>query len=193
MGNIVITFHDVHDAAWFENTITYLNSNYTFISSKELIDYYYNNKKLKNSCLITVDDGALSSYEVIYPILKRYRIPAVFFVSPEIAKREHAINFWFQEIGNCDKGKLVRIAQEHFNRPNITEKDVDELIHSSAIDDIWGIILKYQELYSISAREPHNMTIQQIVQIDKEGLVEIGAHTMYHPFLARETNLRAKE
>lgn len=37
------------------------------------------------------------------------------------------------------------------------------------------------------------MTAEQIRQIDREGLVDIGAHTLTHPILANETDLRAEE
>lgn len=191
--NKIINFHEIKDSIWFEEVIVYLKSKYNIITTSQLYDFYYNHISLKNVCMITVDDGHISSYDIIYPILKKYRVPAIFFVSPEIAKREKITNFWFQEIEDYDKTKLTQIAKKQFNNPNLTEIDFDKLIVGSTIDDILEIISKYQELYSIGAKEPQNMTIPQILQIDKEGLVEIGAHTMYHPLLSRESDLRSKE
>lgn len=191
--NKVITFHEVKNPAWFETVVKYLKNKYNIITAKQLYEFYYDHKSFKNACLITVDDGHSRSYDVIYPILKKYNVPAIFFVSPEIAKRENATNFWFQEIRDYDKEKLANIIKTHSNKQDNPEKDHKVLIESETIDNIWKIISKYQKLYSVIRKEPQNMTIEQIRQIDKEGLVEIGAHTLTHPFLANETDIRAKE
>ena len=190
--NKIITFHEVKDSVWFETVVKYLKNKYNIITAKQLYEFYYNHKPLKNACLITVDDGHSSSYDVIYPILKKYNVPAIFFVSPEIAERKNATDFWFQEIKDYDNEKLLNIIKTHFNRQNV-EKDYKILIENETIDNIWKIISKYQELYPVIQKEPQNMTTKQILQIDKEGLVEIGAHTLTHPFLAKETDVRAKE
>ena len=191
--NKIITFHEVKDAVWFETVVKYLKNKYNIITAKRLYEFYHSHKPLENACLITVDDGHISSYDVIYPILKKYNVPAIFFVSPEIAKRENAINFWFQEIRDYDKKKLWNIIKTHSNKQDNPEKDHIDLIKNETIDNIWKIISKYQELYLVARKEPQNMTIQQVLQIDKEGLVEIGAHTLTHPFLAKETDIKAKE
>ena len=191
--NKIITFHEVNDSVWFETVIKYLKTKYNIITSKQLYKFYYSGKPLKNACLITVDDGHSSSYDVIYPILKKYSVPAIFFVSPEIAKQENATNFWFQEIRDYDRKKLVDIIKMYSNNPDNPEKDYSVLIKNETVDNIWKVISKYQELYSVIRKEPQNMIIQQILQIDKEGLVEIGAHTLTHPLLAKETDIRAKK
>lgn len=188
--NKVINFHDVKDAAWFEKVVGYLKRKYSMISARDLYDFYYNKKKLHNACLITVDDGHSSSYEIIYPILKKHHVPAIFFVSPKIAKREEVTNFWFQEIEGYDEDKLLQIGGEYLD---LGKSTYSEWIKTMKIDDIWKIISKYQELCSASPKTPQNMTVEQIRQIDKEGLVEIGAHTLAHPILANETRERAKE
>lgn len=176
--NRVINFHDVKDQDWFEKTILILESKYVMISLQDVIEYYYNEKILSNSCLVTVDDGAMTSYSVIYPVLKKHRIPAIFFVSPEklIHSGKHR-NFWFQEARHCNDGDTLM-----------------EKIHSGIypIDDIWGIIDSYQQEHHIDILPNQNMTLKEVCEIDSEGLVAIGAHTMDHPFLARETDSRSK-
>ena len=83
--NKIINFHAVNNSEWFENVIVYLKQKYDVVGIKQLYDHYYNGKTLRNACLITVDDGHLSSAEVIYPILKKHNVPAVFSVSPKLA------------------------------------------------------------------------------------------------------------
>lgn len=188
----VINFHDVNDAAWFESVVVYLKSRYTMVKSKALIDYYYKGKPLKNACLITVDDGALSSYEVIYPVLKKHNVPAIFFVSPLAAERTEKYNFWFQEMDNYDEEKLKNIFDRLLPETYNNNLDVWDNLKTLNIDTLWQIIDTYQHDYSVATKPPQNMTVDQILQIDREGLVEIGAHTMWHPLLSRESAERSE-
>ena len=178
MGRI-INFHKVKDIKWFENVICLLKSKYTIINENQLIGYYYNKKPLpRKSCMITVDDGDMTSYTIIYPILKKHHVPAIFFVSPEkmVQSGKHR-NFWFQEARHCDDSNALM-----------------EKIHSGnyPIDDIWGMIDSYQQEHNTEILHDQNMTLKEVREIDSEGLVAIGAHTMDHPFLARETDDRSK-
>lgn len=184
--NKVINFHELHDPVWFEKVVVYLKNRYTMVGSRDLYEYYYNHTPLRNACLITVDDGHSTSYDVIYPVLKKHKVPAIFFVSPEIAKREEAVNFWFQEIRGYDEDKLRKIAFDFLNITP-TEAEIQYIFDKTSIDNMWEIISRYRKLYHVEPKAAMNMTVEQIRQIDKEGLVEIGAHTLTHPFLARET------
>lgn len=186
--NKIINFHAVNNSEWFENVIVYLKQKYDVVGIKQLYDHYYNGKTLRNACLITVDDGHLSSAEVIYPILKKHNVPAVFFVSPKIACRDGITNFWFQEISGYDMDRLWQIGREFLNLKTPVHT---EWIKEMNIDDIWKMIAYYQKFYHVSPKAPQNMTAEQIRQIDREGLVAIGAHTLTHPILANETGLRA--
>lgn len=66
----------------FEKQMKYLYENgYKTLRLQEVIDYYYNNKKLpEKSVLLTFDDMYKSIYLYAYPILKKYNFNAVGFV-----------------------------------------------------------------------------------------------------------------
>lgn len=166
----VINFHDVRDMVWFEKVVLILKKKYNIIRTKDLVDYYVNNKRLSNSCLLTVDDGDKTFYDVIYPILKKYNVPAVIFVSPEAASKHK--NFWFQE------ARGLGLNSEAMKKENL--------------DTMWRKIDEAKTNKKAGDKEPQNMTINQLLEIDKDGLVEIGAHTMMHPILANETDIRSK-
>ncbi len=174
--NRVINFHEVHDTVWFETVILWLKKKYNMISAKDIYAYFYYGKKLKNACLITVDDGHKTSYSTIYPILKKHNVPAIFFVSPFIAQNNNTSLFWFQAVRQIQNTNLF--SEIHNN--DIT------------IDAIWKKINKKLILNNAQLRYEENMTVEQITEIDKEGLVTIGAHTLTHPFLARETDERSQ-
>ncbi len=178
MGKI-INFHKVNNIQWFENVVCLLKKHYCLINAQQLLDYYYNNSSLpRKACLITVDDGDISSYTIIYPVLKKHSAPAVFFVSPEkmLHNGVHR-NFWFQEARHCKDGDLLM-----------------KKIHTGiqTIDEIWQLIDNYKKKHDIKELGDQNMTLEQITDIDHHGLVTIGAHTLDHPFLARESGIKSK-
>ena len=186
--NKIINFHDVHDALWFDNIIKILRSKYDLVSIEDIEQFYYNEKKLKNACHITIDDGEASFYNVIYPVLKKHNVPATLFVSPKICKQRE--NFWFQEIAGYDQANFKKVIAAYLNTDynQISSYPVGMILKNLRIDQIWSIISQYQENFKVSTKDPQNMTIDQLIEVDRDGLVAIGAHTIDHPILANESN-----
>ena len=69
----------------FEKQIKYLKENgYTAISLSDLNDFIENKKRVpKKPILITIDDGYKSNYDIMYPIIKKYKMKATIFVIGE--------------------------------------------------------------------------------------------------------------
>lgn len=193
MINKIINFHDVRNVIWFENTVNILSSKFDLVSIKDIEDFYYNGKSLKNSCLLTIDDGDKTFYNIIYPVLKKMNIPATLFVSPKICSE--LSNFWFQEIRVVDQEKMRKIISEHYqiDQKMLQPYSITVILKNMKISQIWNVIEKYNSIYNLPFRDPQNMSIEQLRQIDKEGLVSIGAHTMNHPILANETEESSKK
>jgi peptidoglycan/xylan/chitin deacetylase (PgdA/CDA1 family) len=66
----------------FDQQMKYLKDNgYRVIPMSEFIDFlYYRSAIPKRSVVITIDGGHRSAYDIAYPILKKYGLPATFFV-----------------------------------------------------------------------------------------------------------------
>ena len=65
----------------FENQVAYLSRYYNVISMGDLLKYIRGRVSLpENAAVITVDDGYFDFYEIAYPILRKYGLPATFFV-----------------------------------------------------------------------------------------------------------------
>jgi peptidoglycan/xylan/chitin deacetylase (PgdA/CDA1 family) len=181
-----VYLHEVQDHVWFEKTICFLKKKYGFIDLPELINLYKSGIVLKNTCHITIDDGDRSFYDVIYPVLKKHKIPATIFVSSDVAINH--INFWFQEIIGYEKQKLLKIVAEVINYDLVDIKifSVYHIFKCLSIDQIWEIINCYQKKYKPEKKPFQNMTVNELKEVDNSGLVNIGAHTLRHPILANE-------
>jgi len=53
------------------------------------ISEYYNNKNIKNSMLITLDDGYIDNYLYVFPLLKKYNMKATIFLNTFYIKEKH--------------------------------------------------------------------------------------------------------
>lgn len=189
----IINFHDVHDMNWFEQIILLLKSKYKIVSIKDLESYYYDKKILKNSCHITFDDGDRYFYSTIYPILKKHEIPASLFVSPKICIEDG--NFWFQEIEGFNQKYFKKILSEvtNIDYKTISKYSMFLVLKNLKIADIWKVINTYRNKYSLEAKEGINLNIGNLIEIDRDGLVVIGAHTLNHPILANEVDATSEK
>jgi peptidoglycan/xylan/chitin deacetylase (PgdA/CDA1 family) len=190
--NIIATFHDVKDIDWFDETIKYFSENYRMVNTNELYDLMSKGAKFKNIAHITVDDGISSFYHTIFPVLKKYQVPATLFVSPKIITQQK--NFWFQEDKNLEKDLMIKIISAELKLPENALKNMPYhyILKSLKISEIQRILSRY---YLESNKKPLpylNITLEQLKEIDQSGIVTIGGHTMNHPILANETYEVAK-
>ncbi|WP_423997271.1 polysaccharide deacetylase family protein [Maribacter sp. IgM3_T14_3] len=186
--NRVINFHDVQDKVWFEKTIIYLKGKYNLIDADKLYEYYVEHKNLKNACHITIDDGDRLFYDVMFPILKKHKIPATIFISPKIIMEEK--NFWFQEIEDFDFVLLTKIIAQQLECDNelFQNYKVQTILKNCKIEKIWSIINEYKKENEVCSVKKFNINLEELLEIDRNELITIGAHTQNHPILANETD-----
>ena len=188
LPNTIITLHEINDPKWLNNVIISLKKNYNIVSVDNLENYYYNNIDLKNACHLTFDDGDLSFYNNVLPLIKKHKIPVSTYVSPMMAKERR--NFWFQEIRGYNQEKLFEVALKVINdkNRNIQAVAIKPFLKTLRIETILEIIKLYQKETNTPPKPPMNMTDKQLIEIKSSGLVEIGAHTLNHPILINESD-----
>lgn len=65
----------------FESHLHYLTKHYKMISLDELVEYKRNGEPLPlRSAVITIDDGYRDFYEIAFPLLKKFNLPATLYV-----------------------------------------------------------------------------------------------------------------
>lgn len=167
-----------------ESVIILLKKHYNIIDIKDVEKHYYEGHKLKNACHITFDDGDLSFFSTVFPLLKKYNIPASIFVSPLMAISKK--NFWFQEISGYNKDKLTQISKEMYYKEVNDNSPLNAFLKNMKLENIWKVISQYQEETNTKPKPSVNMSIEQLKELYNSGLVTIGAHTLNHPILKNE-------
>ena len=67
--------------SYFEQHLQYLNKNFTPISLKKALDYIDGRcPEINDPVVVTFDDGYKDNYDIAFPLLKKYSIPATFFI-----------------------------------------------------------------------------------------------------------------
>jgi len=107
-GLLVLTYHRISDELDiqdplkvsmenFEKQILFLKENYSIISGEQLADIITNKRLFPpKACLITFDDGWRDNYTHAFPILKRYRVPAIIFISTDYIGTDKM--FWHEKL-----------------------------------------------------------------------------------------------
>lgn len=189
--NSIINFHVVSDPCWFERILLVLKSKYQMVSADRIADFLSGNDQSNNLCHITVDDGDISFYKNIYPVLIKHKVPATLFVSPKICEEKR--NFWFQEMMGYDPVQLKLIFTDVSGIPysSIKEYTVETILKSQPINQILAIIKRYQIITNTPVKQPQNMSVGQLIEVSKSNLVSVGAHTINHPILKNENDINS--
>lgn len=187
--NRTLNFHRVSDSKWFESVILRLKREYSFFSAS---DHDWESGNNGNGCHLTFDDGEISFYNVILPVLKKHKIPATLFVSPKICKEK--INYWFQEIEafNSNDLKKVIASVAGISHKAIMKNRTESILKSLQIDLIKETIRVSRQQLKHSSMPFRNISFTQLKDIERSGLVTLGAHTLNHPILKNEKSFISK-
>lgn len=169
----------------FEKDIDFLLRNYKPINPKDLLE-----KKNKNGFLLTFDDGLVEIYDVIYPILKKKGISAIFFLNPDFIENSdrimyrHLQSLITHEINGSqiDSNILTKIG----GILNVKENDKNELeaIIKVKIMSDKNNLETIANILGFSSKDylktkPLYISKSQIHEMIKDGFY-FGGHTMSH-------------
>jgi peptidoglycan/xylan/chitin deacetylase (PgdA/CDA1 family) len=163
------------------------------------------------SVAITFDDGYADNLYNAKPILEKYAIPATIFVCTGFAGRE----FWWDELerlvmsSQAELGAFrLRAGEKSFawNQPDVSPEaglDVRRKFRHALYNFLLALDVEEQNQAmdairswsGVSSNEmtAHTMTPEELMQLTDGGLIEIGAHTRFHPVLPRLAVERQRE
>lgn len=183
----------------FLNDLAFLTKNYQPINPKDLLD---KNDSFKNNFLITFDDGLQEVYTVIYPLLKKNNLKAIFFINPNFIDNKEGLYKHYISI------IISHLKSKHFNKETLEKISEMLLFTFDSEDDFIKKLIgtKFSEkekinqvliLLGININNYLNeykpyITKEQIQEMIDEGFY-FGGHTMSHPPLNQLTHEEQKK
>ena len=175
----------------FSEQIKYLKKGFTIISLPEAIECASSNNRIKNSLVLTIDDGFAECHTVIAPILNDEKIPATFFLIENCIDNKKMM--WMHQLEylqqTLSKEKINEVAETYTRQKKQKSKSyssLPELVNELKLKDkddfaetIWN--LSYNESISdwLQQNQPY-MNNQQIKELINAGFT-IGSHSATHP------------
>jgi peptidoglycan/xylan/chitin deacetylase (PgdA/CDA1 family) len=194
-------------ARQFAKQLEYLTAHYDVVPLSRMVERIATLEPLPPGlAAITIDDGYRDAYDVAYPLLRRYRVPATLFVVTEFASRQDWIwtdktRFLTQQAApqrltmkirksemslDLNGARSRRNASEHIN--SIIKRLPDELKEEA----IWSLSLALGvAIPRTPPEEFSSVTWDQARKMDVNG-VDIGSHTLTHPILTKVSDERLR-
>ena len=197
------TTDDGMNAVVFESHIKHLKRYFTFIRAE---DFGKNHGSLlRPPILLSFDDGLRNHAEVAAPILRRYQVPAVFFVSSRHCSPGRYL--WFTYLKMLDRhfhGELKfngTSIQFGSSKPGESFERTLQAIEAmtpypeamyTALSEAMPAPLEELVSATVLRDECEGMTPDQLREMANDPLFTIGAHTCDHPALPRCTPQEAE-
>ena len=176
----------------FAKQIKWLNKHYQIISFQDYIE-----KKQKGTLnpkkhmAITFDDGTKVTYDNAEPILAQYKVPATIFVTT--CQLDNGPLIWGAYYNAlCYEKGYEKVSHDGIDYPLDTDEnrrlskvELEKLAISSG--QPVEFTLAFSKSYPLSndiLLYYQGMTSSQLEQAGKSEWIEIGAHSVNHPFLA---------
>ncbi len=175
----------------FEKQIKFLKNRFEILSLKQLKKHIED--KNKNFVIsITFDDGYQDNINLALPVLEKYKVPAAIFVIARFLQKKDFM-WWYFLWENLNKQKFIFIDTKKIEINN--EKDI---VNWFGVISKEVINLSYEDqkiyLYKIFGKEiDYNFKdlifdFEQLVDLSKNELIEIGSHTLTHAKLTSLNN-----
>jgi len=206
----------------FERHLKWLKNNCHVISLNELVHDWKRKKLKKNSIAITFDDGYLDNYTNAIPLLKKYGLPATFFITDEHKSLWwDELEFYFLKSALLPPHFHIIINGEELNfdlsgetimtealKKKISEwkgMDIPTTKRAELFVAVWKrlkfvdsterqkALSAIKHWSAINPAFPEIMSQDQIAEISANSLFEIGAHTQTHSALSTLTEEVQKE
>ena len=190
--NFVFYLHNEPSLDLFERKLVWFKQRYNLISYNELYDSIYSHKRLNNACHLTVDDGWLSTYQVIFPVMKKYGIPFTIFVSPTVCLSGQ--NFWYKDITGVDENYLKEMMiTKGLYQKGIEKFPAELLLKEISIDSVYKLLDEYWTINNNKNRQPRGfINVDELKEMYSSNLVEVGAHTISKQILSKEDAHRSE-
>lgn len=175
----------------FEKQIKWISENKNVVSLRNIEDK-------PNSVAVTFDDTFKNVYDIALPILKKYEVPATFFISTAfigtnknfwVDRIEHMINFSKKE--NIEFNDVLYNVNDNYNKINTLTKiksylkkckpsDRENLLNNIELQTGW--------VDNVEVENYKNLDVDEVKMLDCPPMYEVGGHTVNHEILSYLTD-----
>ncbi|HEU0046386.1 MAG TPA: polysaccharide deacetylase family protein [Nitrososphaera sp.] len=189
----------------FARQVEFLAGNYTLVDLAELIRQLERGKSIpKNAVVLTFDDGYRDNYELAFPVLRRYQIPATIFLTTAFVSEQDIL--WNDKVcfalkhTKCTEMTVNCDGERHFwlhtieQRLAAAKEMLWYLFHIAHTHKLAFIdqLLTQLDIHDFGELWESMLTWGQIRHMKQNG-VNFGAHTVTHPVLSRLPLEQARE
>jgi peptidoglycan/xylan/chitin deacetylase (PgdA/CDA1 family) len=192
----VIMFHGVDEvempADVFESNLRWLADRFNIVALGAMVDGVLQGRAPdpRGELVLTFDDGLRNHFDAAYPVLQRLRLPATYFVCPELIERRSWI--WSQEARERLKTLSAPLRLEFAQQSLATASaDVEALVQRMKEIPIADRRRAEDELRArtstflpspLQRRRFDPLAWSELERLDPT-LITIGSHTLSHPIL----------
>ena len=169
----------------FENQIKMMKSKYKLCSMDEFLN---NLKKDKNEFMLTItfDDGYKDNLTYVLPILIKYNVPATIYISTRFLEGDTWM--WWYEIWDYLNDNIENKITDNDNILSANNKTkMYRLFIKKILNLSYSEQLKFiEEITHTRIRKQYEdivLSWDQVIMLDNNKLITIGAHTHSHPNL----------
>ena len=182
------------DEKKFEKFIKFLSSNGRAITLDDIKD---KNQKFKKKYIITFDDGFYNNYKYALPILKKYKVPHIIYITTNYVDKN--LISWIDRIDIAiDNCKKKSIYSNFFKKKIVLGNNKNKIIFLNFIrnyckslrkvdlNKFIEILLKDLNLTSPKSSEDDldkKLNWKHVVKMSKNNLTEFGGHSHNHNIL----------
>lgn len=186
--------------------IQYLKKHYVIVPLSEIATRLQAGKSLRGLAAITIDDGYADAYDVAFPILRQYQVPATLFVMTDFLSRKAWL--WTDKLRyiafETSASEFLTTIQGSTQRAPLNGRSSRFAASDQVNETLKGLPdeVKEQELERIAKQ--HGVTLpplppdefsaitwEQARELDANG-VEIESHTVTHPILTQVDSQRLR-
>jgi len=159
----------------FEKQMKYLfEQNYRPITFREFIDFIEKGKEIpENSLIITFDDGWKNQYTYAFPVLKKYKFPATFFIVVEQIGGNLFMN-WNELKELLNNG--MEIGSHTLTHPNLRQVTESQLV--SEIKDSKTILEQNLNCQIEVFAYPYGIFDSKIIEVVRESKYKAARTTL---------------
>lgn len=185
--------------------LQYLTSHYRVVPLSQIADCLTRGESLPPGlAAITIDDGYQDSYDIAFPLLRRYGAPATLFVVTDFIERKtwlwtDKLKFMMPRttrkwVEVSLKDQLSRIELSDDRSKQLAASHINSLLKAQSDQSKEEALYKLSNALGVTLPdsppdEYHPLTWDQVCELDAGG-VEIGSHTVTHPILTRTEPLQ---